>query len=168
MQGPLVDRFTTPVFRLRFFGMEIYNCQYAEVTTKPFLDSCSLSPTHIKYTPLRKDIQVNSEEMARKDVRHLMEKVTVDIGSADMPLWGSITTISLRDGTKYTMNAPYPLGHAKNPMSLEDVIKKFRNCAKVAAVPIPEANINEVIDMCAHLEDVSDVIEMVRLLTPSR
>ena len=45
---------------------------------------------------------------------------------------------------------------------------KFRDCARHAAHPLPDAALDEAIELVAHLEDVPDVSRIAALLSPPR
>ncbi|MBI2858210.1 MAG: MmgE/PrpD family protein [Chloroflexi bacterium] len=72
--------------------------------------------------------------------------------------------IHTRDGKVFAASTDYPLGHPKRPMSWDDLTAKFRDCLSHAVKPVPEANIDSVIDMVRRLEDIEDVDEIIRLL----
>ncbi|MBI2908204.1 MAG: MmgE/PrpD family protein [Chloroflexi bacterium] len=64
----------------------------------------------------------------------------------------------------YSKRVDHPYGHPKNPMSMEALAQKFRDCAAYAARPLPEANVPAVIEMVSDLEALSDMRDVVRLL----
>ena len=72
--------------------------------------------------------------------------------------------IRIKGGEVYSQRADFPLGSPENPMSFDDVVKKFRYCCNYSARPIPPDNQDKVIEMVEHLEDVVDVGEIARLL----
>jgi 2-methylcitrate dehydratase PrpD len=65
----------------------------------------------------------------------------------------------------YSKRVDLVYGHPQNPMSWEDLIRKFRDCASYSAKPIPEENIDRVVEMITHLENVQDVREIVGLVS---
>ena len=73
------------------------------------------------------------------------------------------TTIVLKDGTRHYIKVEEPLGGLVNPMTVEDVVNKFKDCCSHAMNPIPEENLNKLIDMCLNLEKVEDVREIIAL-----
>ncbi|MFC1971650.1 hypothetical protein ACFLV0_07010, partial [Chloroflexota bacterium] len=75
-----------------------------------------------------------------------------------------VVVIYTKDGSKYRKRIDVLYGSPQRPMSMEDIIKKFKDCAGYAVKPLPEKNINKVIDMVTSLEDVEDVTEIMRLL----
>jgi len=76
----------------------------------------------------------------------------------------AIVEIKTRDGNKYTTRTDYVFGHYLNPMNMEAIIDKFRDCIAYSANPLPRKNIENVIEMVQNLEQVADVGEIMRLL----
>lgn len=70
--------------------------------------------------------------------------------------------IKTRDGKRYSKRVECVKGHPKNPMSMAEMIKKFRKCLAFSARPLPEANIARVVEMAQGLEKVKDVREIVK------
>ncbi|MFH1484467.1 MAG: MmgE/PrpD family protein, partial [Chloroflexota bacterium] len=71
--------------------------------------------------------------------------------------------IRTKSGT-YSKFIDFAYGHPKNPMDIEAIIEKFRDCANHAAKPLSKANIAKVIELSTKLEELDDVGEIVRLL----
>ena len=57
-------------------------------------------------------------------------------------------------------------GHPDNPMSFDELAEKFRDCVTHSVNPLPEADVEKAIELCANLEDVSDVSQLIALLAP--
>lgn len=76
----------------------------------------------------------------------------------------AIVEIRTRDGRVHSKRVDRVYGHPRAPMSWEDLILKFRDCAFYSATPIPTANIDQVIEMIACLEDVHDMREIISLV----
>lgn len=112
-----------------------------------------------------------SEAILRPDVRELMGKVRMRIEPEATPpdnrfVGGAIVTIKTKAGKECTKLVHYVKGHPKNPMNMDDMIEKFRACFPFSAKPISEDRMNEVVRTVANLEQVDDVAEIARLLTP--
>jgi 2-methylcitrate dehydratase PrpD len=73
--------------------------------------------------------------------------------------------ITTTDGTSYTASVTYPYGHPRNPMKLDDLIEKFKDCVSYSAKPIPEGNVATAVNLLLDLENVTDIGEIVRLLS---
>ncbi|MFC2019149.1 MmgE/PrpD family protein [Chloroflexota bacterium] len=72
--------------------------------------------------------------------------------------------IKMKDGRKYSMKVDFPYGDSRNPMIMEDIIRKFKDCATHSAKPLSQEQIRQVIQMVNKLEEVDDVSQIVRPL----
>jgi 2-methylcitrate dehydratase PrpD len=76
-----------------------------------------------------------------------------------------IVEIKTKDDKTYTNRVDYPYGHPQNPMSLDDLIEKFKGCISYSAKPLPEDNLCKAIDLLLDLENVQDVSEIIQLIS---
>ncbi|MBT2305227.1 MmgE/PrpD family protein [Variovorax paradoxus] len=76
-----------------------------------------------------------------------------------------IVEIRTTQGQHFTGRVDVALGYGTNPMSREQHIEKFRDCASYSAKPLAEADIDTVIHMVEELEQLDDVGEIVRILS---
>ncbi|MFC1861981.1 MmgE/PrpD family protein [Chloroflexota bacterium] len=97
-------------------------------------------------------------ELAQKVVPR-MEPVThdKDIG------FGTVE-IKMKDGRVLTKAVVYAYGHPRNPMSREEMVSKFRDCVSYSVKPLEKAEVDKVIDLIFHLEQVENLNEVVQLL----
>jgi 2-methylcitrate dehydratase PrpD len=58
-------------------------------------------------------------------------------------------------------------GHPDNPMSFAELADKFRDCASHSAGTLDSDAVERAIELCANLETVSDISDLVKLLTPA-
>jgi 2-methylcitrate dehydratase PrpD len=77
----------------------------------------------------------------------------------------AIVEIRTNGGKSYSKRVDYPYGHPRNPMSLEDLIEKFKDCVSYSAKPLAKDNINKAIDLLLNLEKVKDVRKIIQLLS---
>jgi 2-methylcitrate dehydratase PrpD len=75
-----------------------------------------------------------------------------------------IVEIRVKEGTVYLEKVDYPYGHPQNPMSLEDLVKKFRDCVTYSSKPLSKKNVSKLIDLLLNLEKVKDINEVIRLI----
>ncbi|MBI2907722.1 MAG: MmgE/PrpD family protein [Chloroflexi bacterium] len=68
------------------------------------------------------------------------------------------------DGKVYSQYEEFAYGNPRNPISQEDLVRKFCDCASYSAAPFPEGNVEEMVELIANLEAVSDVSQIARLL----
>jgi 2-methylcitrate dehydratase PrpD len=81
--------------------------------------------------------------------------------SLTQPPWPADVEVILRDGTPYRSQVLLPKGDPGNPMSPEEVRRKFADLAKKA---LPEDRLTEVIEAVEGLEELPDVRNLVHLL----
>jgi 2-methylcitrate dehydratase PrpD len=74
--------------------------------------------------------------------------------------------IRLKDGRVLTRTAAGVPGDPKNPVDRALLERKFRDCVSFAARPLAAAGVERALDLIADLENLADVTEIVRLLTP--
>jgi len=74
-----------------------------------------------------------------------------------------ITTVS---GQSHVTQVDHPLGSPQRPMSYDDCAAKFRSCASLPGLSLPENQVEEVIELVRRLETLPDVSEVMGLLCP--
>ncbi len=72
--------------------------------------------------------------------------------------------IKMKDGTEYREEVEHCLGSVERPMTIKDIVKKFRECAACSRKSLPKETIDKVIEMVARLEKLDDATEIIRLL----
>lgn len=72
--------------------------------------------------------------------------------------------IKSRQGETYAKRVEFPYGHHLNPMTTQDLVKKFRDCVSFSPKPISEKNVEQVIEGIMHLEEVTDIEDILRLM----
>ena len=77
----------------------------------------------------------------------------------------AIVEIKTKDGNRYTRREDYRKGSPQNPMTTEDIINKFRDCAKYGRKQMPKQNIEKVIELVNNLEEVDNIGEIIRLIS---
>ena len=73
--------------------------------------------------------------------------------------------ITTRNGQTFAHRVDSVPGDPRNPVAWPQVEAKFRDCVSFAPNPIPQANVERVIEMVHDLEKLEDVTEIVRLMT---
>ena len=77
----------------------------------------------------------------------------------------AIVEIKTKDGNRYTRREDYRKGSPQNPMTTEDIVNKFRDCARYGKKRIPEQNIEKVIELVNNLEEVENIGEIIELIS---
>ena len=107
------------------------------------------------------------EELKNKAVRTLMPLVKCSPNDSLAP-FETVTTITLRDGVvhKKRLNIEEVKGAFLNQLSWDEVVHKFNMSLPMSAFKIPEASIKQLIEKCKNLENVNNMDEIIKLLTP--
>ncbi len=77
----------------------------------------------------------------------------------------AIVEITTTGGRKFQKRVDFAIGHPQNPMSLGQVVEKFRRCLPYAARPLNKDNTAKSIEILGNLEKVQDVSSIPDLLT---
>jgi 2-methylcitrate dehydratase PrpD len=108
--------------------------------------------------------QFTDEKVTTPEVQDLMSKVKlVKLDSevkegqthSDPP---QIVTVKLENGKAYSHQVPFAKGEPQNPMSLEEIIDKFRDCAGTVLSPL---DIERTVDLVLKLETLPDITELM-------
>jgi 2-methylcitrate dehydratase PrpD len=76
----------------------------------------------------------------------------------------AIVEIYTRDGKQYSRRVNRAYGNPLNPMSMEDIIAKFKDCAGYSANHLSPDTIDSLISLLTKLEKVEDMNEVIKLL----
>lgn len=110
------------------------------------------------------------EAIKRRDVREIMgivkPRIDPSLFTPDDPRGGTALLLRTRDGRALEKQVPYIKGNPRNPLTMDEVVEKFRKCLSFAAKPLPRENGERIIGMVADLENIPDVTEIARLLIP--
>ncbi len=113
------------------------------------------------------------EGLRDPEVLAMADKVSYRLDpDAVLPVGGysslSLPTVEIRTraGKLYSCRPEGVPGDPHHPVSDELLEAKFRDCASFSATPIPHADVEHAIDAIRELENLPDVTEILRLLTP--
>jgi len=73
--------------------------------------------------------------------------------------------IRMKDGREMVRQVEYAFGSPENPMDMHATIAKFTDCAAHAVKPFSEEQLQKLLGMLLHMEDVEDVDSITRLLS---
>jgi 2-methylcitrate dehydratase PrpD len=110
--------------------------------------------------------QYTSEAIADKEVLILSNAVT-PLHEASLDRLGvgpTVVEIRTRDGKVYSKRVDAPYGSPENPMSIDSIAAKLRDCASYAAKPLSQENLEKLLEMVGRIETVKDVGQIVGLL----
>ncbi len=97
------------------------------------------------------------------DVLELTSKITHEEDSVVEPTTGFVRLeVETEHGKMVSRKTEFTYGHPKNPISQEALIAKFMDCATHSVKKISEKNLNKVVQLVLHLEDVGNVGEIMK------
>ena len=79
---------------------------------------------------------------------------------------GVLVEIKTKDKSRYSKEVDFAYGHPENPISMEDLLVKFKDCISHAIRPIPKSTTERVIQIIDELEKTDDVCRLAQILSP--
>ena len=147
-------------------------CQPLEIKRSPrnVVEAQFSIPYAVANAIVRKRVVVeNFEDKARgeRSVLEMAQKVAPKLAQelSTREISPAIVKILARNGKTYTKRVDFALGDPRNPMSFDDIAAKLRACAAAAVKPLSGENAEKVVQMIACLEEVTDVADIVPLLS---
>ncbi|MBI4188266.1 MAG: MmgE/PrpD family protein [Chloroflexi bacterium] len=109
--------------------------------------------------------QFRDEKVKNKTAQELMTRIHYvhppEMGSDLLNLRGEIV-ISLRNGKTYSRRVDIAKGDPGNPLSNDDIAKKYRDCAGLS---LSTEAVNSSLEMLLHIESIGDIAELMDILT---
>ena len=107
------------------------------------------------------------EALRDNDVLEVTRKITYEakpISRDDYASPKGLLQIKTRQEKIDSEEIEFLYGHPKNPISREALVAKFMDCAAYSARKIPDKDLNRIVELISHLEDVKDVGEIMKYL----
>lgn len=105
--------------------------------------------------------------LGSRDILDTAAKITVvldhSLDTTDKIPAGKIEIETL-DGQIFKNRVDYPLGSPEKPMSFHDCARKFKSCAAYSTPGLSDSQVEGVIEMAAHMEELDDVGKIMKLL----
>jgi 2-methylcitrate dehydratase PrpD len=73
--------------------------------------------------------------------------------------------VKVKDGRVLYEKVDIPYGNPKNPMSREELVDKFRDCAKYSVKPLGEFDVDAIIEFISHLEHQTDLSKLLKYIS---
>jgi 2-methylcitrate dehydratase PrpD len=73
--------------------------------------------------------------------------------------------IKVKDGRVFCEKVDTPYGNPKNPMSREELIEKFRDCANYSVKPLGKFDVDAIIEFISNLEHQSDLSKLMKYIS---
>ena len=101
-----------------------------------------------------------ADGLKNPDVLALVQCVTLGF---DDTVKGATVSVETKDGTKHLSHVEAALGSRQNPISNEQLERKFRDCCLRSATALRDDQISCLIDMVYGLDELSDVASLTNL-----
>ena len=72
--------------------------------------------------------------------------------------------INTNEGGVFIKQVDFPYGSPENPMSSEELVRKFKDCLAYRVKPLSPKNMDKVVELLTHLEQVDNVSRVIELL----
>ncbi|PIC64909.1 2-methylcitrate dehydratase [Sporosarcina sp. P13] len=109
----------------------------------------------------------NEDDLWNPEIRGVMSKVEATLDpevDKDYPVkWGAKVSLHLKNGDVFEKQSYYPKGDPENPVTTEDLQRKFFNLAK----PLSEDKRDSFSEVLLSLENINNVSEMMSDLSNS-
>lgn len=76
-----------------------------------------------------------------------------------------LVSIKTKSGRVHEHCVDHPYGHFKNPMSREDIVSKFKDCASFSVKPPSPETLNRIVETVDRLEELDDISVLVKLVS---
>jgi 2-methylcitrate dehydratase PrpD len=147
-------------------------CMPLEVKTKPrtVVDAQFSIPWGVATVLARGQVGMEhytETAIASRDILDVAGKIKVvldhSLDSSEKTPSGKVE-IETKSGQVFANRVDYPLGSPERPMAFDDCARKFRSCAALPDVRLPDGQVERVIEFIGRLERVDDVGEIMKLL----
>jgi 2-methylcitrate dehydratase PrpD len=105
--------------------------------------------------------------LKNKVILEFIKKINVEtdplLNSPDKPASGRVRIVT-ESGEIFENQIDHAWGSPEKPLSFDECVKKFMDCAQYSAKPLKPANILKVIEMVKNIEKVSNVVEIMDLI----
>ncbi len=107
--------------------------------------------------------QFSAEKVLDPVAQELLGRVSyVHPEGAGSPGAPEKVTVRMRDGREFSREVLHATGSPENPMPLEELAGKYRDCAGVV---LSDAAVERSLEMILHLDEVADVADLAELVT---
>ena len=104
------------------------------------------------------------ENLSDPEVLETAKKVKFQVDPA-LDSFSSRVNIMTKDGKVYQTAVDVLRGSIENPLSMEELIAKFKDCAGYARKPLSTSDIDRLINSILDLEKVKDIQEITDILS---
>ncbi len=93
----------------------------------------------------------------------LAKKVVVQ-GDKSLPKWSTVVTFHTVSGKSFSKRIDVMKGHPQNPLTREEFLEKFKDCARHSAKPINSERLEEILASLESIEKTKNINQLVKLI----
>ena len=141
-----------------------------EIRSNPEVDAKFSIPYTVAVALSRRAVTLDDfreKSIMQPELVDLAGRVTVVVGpefADSKSTMGPVKiSIKFKDGTELSQGAELASGHPRNPMSRTALIDKFNDCVKHSVKPIPEAKIDQLLELINGLEAAGKINAIAEL-----
>jgi 2-methylcitrate dehydratase PrpD len=146
-------------------------CEPIETKRKPrkAIDAKFSIPFNVALAIVNKNVVLESflpDNLTNPDVLSITPRIRYEVNNNFRRGEGAILFKKKNKVYRYKTQKSV-FGHPDNPLSIEALINKFKDCAKYAPKPIPSDKINNFIEYILNLEEVPNIQTLLQNLSTS-
>ena len=144
-----------------FYPSEIKQKPTTSITAKVAL------PFAVSVAVVHKSVSISNflpENLSDSKVLELAKKVKFVL-EPERGSYSSRAELKTKDGKLFNFSVDVLRGSIQNPLSTDELISKFKDCARYARKPMSASNIDRLIDNILNLEKVKEMSEITKLLS---
>ena len=108
--------------------------------------------------------ELSPDALINLEVRALMPKIEAHLLPKDVPTFSGRVELELVHGEKFVIEVPHPYGSPGHPLGWEGEITKFHACAALMPQALKNPQLERVIELCQHFEELEDVSVLIDAL----
>lgn len=108
--------------------------------------------------------ELSPDALLDPTVRALMPKIEAYLLPKDVPTFSGRVELELVQGQNFVIEVPHPYGSPGNPLGWEGEISKFHACAALMPQALKNSQLERVIELCQHFEELDDVSVLIDAL----
>jgi 2-methylcitrate dehydratase PrpD len=93
-----------------------------------------------------------------------MPKIEAYLLPKDVPTFSGRVELESVQGQNFVIEVPHPYGSPGNPLGWEGEISKFHACAALMPQALKNSQLEKVVDLCQHFEELDDVSVLIDAL----
>jgi 2-methylcitrate dehydratase PrpD len=113
--------------------------------------------------------EVNEPVIKDPMILSLAQRVTPVVDAqcqSELVLGSTIMEVTTHEDKVILKETRFPRGNYKNPLSINDVIDKFKKCVNYSERAFPNDQVEKILDLLYNLENLKDVTKLAGMLTP--